>query len=63
MFEHHVEGVGQPTHLGGLVGTGDTLVEVAGRDGVSRPFHVFERAQTEPDQPPSAGQREHEAPP
>ena len=59
-LEHHVEGAGQAAHLGGLVGAGNALVEVAGRDGVSRTFHVFERAQTEPHQPPSAGQGKHE---
>ena len=42
-LEHHVEGTGQPAHLGGLIRPGDTLVEVTGRDGVSRPFHVLER--------------------
>ena len=50
----------KPADLGGLVGAGDTLVEVAGCDGVGRALHVLERAQPEPDQPPPAGQREHE---
>ena len=59
-LEHDVEGAGQAADLGGLVGAGNALVEVAGRDGVSRPLHVFERAQSEPDQPPAAGQGQHQ---
>ena len=57
-LEHHVEGAGQAADLGGLVGAGNALVEVAGRDGVGRALHVLERAQAEPDQPPAAGQGE-----
>ena len=57
-LEHHVEGAGQSSHLCGLVGAGNALVEVAGRDGVSRALNVFERAQPESDQPPSTGQGE-----
>ena len=59
-LEHDVERTGQTADLGGLVGAGHALVEVAGSDGVGRPFHILQRAQTEPDQPPAAGQREHE---
>ena len=59
-LEHDVERAGQAADLGGLVGARNSLVEVAGGDGVGRAFHVFERAQAEPDQPPATGQREHE---
>ena len=59
-LEHDVEGTGQAADLGGLVGAGHALVEVAGRDGVGGALHVLERAQAEPDQPPAAGQGEHE---
>ena len=59
-LEHHVEGAGQTADLGGLIGAGHALVEVAGRDGVGGALDVLERAQPEPDQPPAAGQREHQ---
>ena len=59
-LEHHVERPRQPADLGRLVGPGDPLVEVAGRDGVGGALDVLERPQAEPDQPPSAGQRQHE---
>ena len=49
----------RPTSVG-LVGTRDALVEVAGRNGVGGALDVLERAQAEPDQPPAAGQGEHE---
>ena len=59
-LEHHVERPGQATDLGGLVGAGDPLVEVAGGDGVGRALDVLERTQAEPDQPPSARQGQDE---
>ena len=59
-LEHDVEGTGQAAHLGRLVGAGDALVEVAGGDGVGGPLDVLERAEAEPDQPPSAGQGQDE---
>ena len=55
-LEHDVEGAGQATDLGGLIGAGHALVEVARGDGLGRGLHVFERAQTEADEPPAAGQ-------
>jgi hypothetical protein len=59
-LQHDVEGAGQPTDLGRLVGPGDALIEIARRDGVGRALDVFERAQAEPDQPPAPGQGQHE---
>ena len=59
-LEHDVERPGQPADLGGLVGAGHPLVEVARGDGLGRGLDVLERAQAEADQPPAAGQREHE---
>ena len=44
-LQHDVEGTGQPADLGGVVGPGHPLVEVARRDGVGRALDIFERAQ------------------
>ncbi len=55
-LQHDVEGTGQPADLGGVVGPGHPLVEISRRDGVGRALDVFERAQAQTDQPPTAGQ-------
>ena len=54
-LQHHVQGAGQPPDLGRLVSPGHPLIEVARGDGVGGAFHVFERPQPEPDQPPAGG--------
>ena len=58
-LEHDVEGTGQTTDFGGLVGPGHALVEVAGRNGLGGALHILQRTQAEPDQPPASGQRKH----
>ena len=61
-LEHDVEGPGQATDLGGLVGARHALVEVACGDRLRRGLDVLEGAETEADQPPAAGQSQDECP-
>ena len=54
--QHDVEGAGQPPDLGGLVLAGDPLGEIAGGDGLGRPLHVAQGAESDADQPQPAEQ-------
>ncbi len=53
LVEHAVQGEAEPADFGRARGGFDALREVASRDRVGGAAHAFERAESEPDEPPT----------